>query len=134
MFAQCQVGGQAMGAPDICLTPAPPAPSPIPIPYPNIAMGNMAIPNVVKVIINGGPAHNLQTVIPISSGDEPGVAGGVVSHLIKGPCRALTGAFTVLVYGAPMIRMTSVTSHNNNNACFGAFIAPAQTGVICLAG
>ncbi len=134
MFAQCQLGGQAMGFPDVCLTPAPPAPSPIPLPYPNIAMGNMAIPNVTQVLIMGGPAHNIQTVVPLSSGDEPGVAGGVVSHLIKGPLRIMTGAFTVLVFGAPLARMTSVTMHNKDNACPGAFIAPAQTAVIVLAG
>ena len=37
MFANCQMGGQDMGFPDVCLTPSPVGP--VPIPYPNIAMG-----------------------------------------------------------------------------------------------
>jgi hypothetical protein len=133
MFAQCQMGGQAMGFPDVCLTPAPPAPSPVPIPYPNIALGLQGIGFVAGVLIFGGPAHNLNTKIVMSSCDEPGVAGGVVSHLIKGPCRYVTGAFSVLVHGAPLARLTTVTIHNKDNACPGALIVPAQTGVIVLA-
>ena len=50
MFANSQMMGMDTGFPDVCLTPAPPAPAPVPVPYPNIAMGPMAVPNVINVI------------------------------------------------------------------------------------
>lgn len=133
MFANCQMGGMDFAFPDVCLTPAPPSPIPVPIPYPNIAMGNMAVPSQFKVLIAGGPAHNLATTIPISNGDQAGLALGVISHLIMGPCRHVTGAFTVLIGGAPASRLTSMTMQNLIN-CPGSRIVPSQVKVLISAG
>ena len=132
MFANCQMMGTDMAFPDVCLTPAPPAPAPIPIPYPNVAMGPMAIPNVPNVLIMGMPAHNMATTIPMTNGDNPGVAMGVASATVMGPSRHLTGAFTVLIMGQPATRLTSMSLQNSTNAP-GCRIVPSQSLVLLLA-
>ena len=99
MFANSQMMGMDMGFPDVCLTPTPAGP--VPIPYPNIAMGPTAIPNVPTVLYCGTPAHNMLTTIPMTNGDNAGVATGVASGMVMGPARHLTAAFTVLLKGHP---------------------------------
>jgi hypothetical protein len=130
MFANCQMMGMDMAFPDVCLTPA--VPAPIPIPYPNIAMGPMAIPSQVKIFIMAMPAHNLTTQVPMTNGDNAGLATGVASGTVMGPSKHLTGAFTVLYCGAPATRLTSMSLQNNTNAP-GCRIVPSQPIVLLLA-
>jgi len=131
MFANTQMGGQDVGGPDVCLTPAPPAP-PVPTPYPNMAMGPMGVPAVVKVMFMYAPAHNLATVVPLTNGDNAGLATGVASATVMGPSRHMTGAFTILLGGMPASRLTSVSMQNSTN-CPGARLVPSQTKVVLLA-
>lgn len=131
MFANTQMMGMDMGFPDVCLTPAPPSPVPVPIPYPNIAMQMTAIPSQFKVLMGGTPAHNLGTVVPMSNGDNPGLALGVASGLVMGPKRNLTGAFTCLVGAMPVTRMTSMSLQNSTNAP-GCTLVPSQFKVLVL--
>jgi hypothetical protein len=131
MFANSQAGGTDMAFPDVCLTPAPPAP-PVPIPYPNTASRPTAVSAVYKVLIAGTPAHNMNTEIPMSNGDNAGVNMGVASGRVMGPSRCTTGATTVLIGSMPATRLTSTTLQNGTNAP-GACIAPSQTKVIILA-
>ena len=130
MFANCQLMGTDMGFPDVCLTPSPVGP--VPIPYPNIGMGPTAIPSCVNVLFMGTPAHNMATTIPLSNGDNAGVALGVASGLVMGPVRHMTGAFTCLVGGMPGTRMTSVAIQNNTN-CPGCRVVPSQPKILLLA-
>ncbi len=130
MFANSQMMGTDTGFPDVCLTPTPAGP--VPVPYPNIAMGMMGVPPVAKVLFGGTPAHNLSTVVPMTNGDNAGVATGVASGSVMGPSRHLTGSFTTLVGGMPATRMTSMSLQNSTN-CPGARIAPSQTKVLILA-
>ncbi len=134
MFANAQgpIPAPDMGFPDVCLTPAPPAPAPVPIPYPNIAMGPMGVPAAYNVLFMCMPAHNMATSIPLSNGDNPGLATGVASGVVMGPSRHLTASFTTLVKGVPATRMTSVALQNSTN-CPGCRIAPSQTKVLVLA-
>lgn len=131
--ATCKAGGQCMGFPDVCKTPAPPAP-PIPTPYPNIAMVPQANGATcsLKVKFAGQPACTTKTQIPMSSGDEAGSIGGMVSNMIKGPCSFKRGSVKVKVEGTPVVFLTSTTAHNGSNANFpaGAQIAPSQVMVI----
>jgi hypothetical protein len=127
MFANAQAMGIDMGFPDACFLP----PNPVPIPYPNIAAGPMAVKAVYHVLFGGTPAHNLSTEIPITNGDNAAVAG-VASGRVMGPSRHLTGAFTVIVGGAPATRVGSVSLQNGTN-CPGARIAPSQLKVLLLA-
>ncbi|KYF77205.1 type VI secretion protein [Sorangium cellulosum] len=131
MFVNTQMGGVNTGFPDVCLTPAPPAPAPVPVPYPNIATGVMGTPAVYNVLTSCAPTHNLGTVIPLSNGDNAGVATGVASGTVMGPCRHVTGSFTVLVGGMPLTKLTSMSIQNSTN-CPGMRVAPSQVTVLSL--
>jgi hypothetical protein len=74
----------------------------------------------------------MATTIPLTNGDNAGVATGVASGMVMGPQRHLTAAFTVLVGGVPATRMTSMSLQNSTNAP-GARIVPSQVKVIMLA-
>ena len=129
MFANSQMMGIDMGLPDVCLTPSP---APVPVPYPNIAAGPMGVPAVYNVLFMAAPAHNLATSIPLTNGDNAGVAMGVASGTVMGPSRHLTGAFTVLIRGMPASRLTSMSLQNSTN-CPGMRVSPSQVKVLMLA-
>lgn len=129
MFANTQMGGVDFAAPDVCLTPTPGGP--VPIPYPNFAAGPMGVPAAYTVLFMATPAHNMGTVIPMTNGDNAGVATGVASGTVMGPSRHLTAAFTCLVGGMPATRLTSVSLQNSTNIP-GARIAPSQVKVLLL--
>lgn len=130
MFANTQMSGQDMGFPDVCLTPSPAGP--VPVPYPNVATSPMAVGAAYNILINGAPAHNMRTSIPMTNGDNAGVSTGVASGTVMGPARHLTGSFTVIMGGAPATKLSSMALQNNTN-CPGARIAPSQTKVLLLA-
>jgi Domain of unknown function (DUF4150) len=132
LLAKTSAGGMCAAFPDVCLTPAPPAPAPIPIPYPNIALDPTNVGFVPNVLMTCAPAHNLSTQPPLTNGDNPGLATGVASGTVMGPARTVTGAFTVLVGGMPLARLTSITVQNSTNAP-GAKIVPSVTNVLVLA-
>lgn len=132
MFANTQMMGLDTGFPDVCLTPAPPAPSPVPIPYPNIATGPMGTPAVYNIMYMCTPAHNMSTTVPLTNGDNAGVATGVAAGTVMGPSRHLTGSFTVLLNFMPATKMTSMALQNSTN-CPGARIVPSQVKVLMLA-
>ena len=129
MFANTQLTGIDMGFPDVCLTPSP---TPVPVPYPNIATAQMGVPAVYNVLMMAAPAHNMSTVVPLTNGDNAGLALGVASGTVMGPSRHLTGAFTVLVGGMPVTRLTSTSLQNSTN-CPGTRIVPSQVKVLVLA-
>ena len=136
MFANCQLGGMNMAAPDVCKTPAPPppvGPGMLPIPYPNMAMGMTAIPNCLKMLIMAMPAHNLMTSIPVSNGDNPGVLGGVASQIFMGPSKHIMGSVGVLYCGMPATKLTSPTGQNGvaPNA-MGMTVVPSQFKVMIM--
>jgi hypothetical protein len=130
MFANTQLAGIDMGFPDVCLTPTPAGP--VPVPYPNIAAGPMGVPAVYNVLFMCAPAHNMATIVPLTNGDNAGLALGVASGTVMGPSRHLTAAFSVLVGGMPATRLSSVSLQNSTN-CPGARIVPSQTKVLILA-
>lgn len=129
MFANTQMGGMSLGAPDVCLTPTP---APVPVPYPNISAQPMGVPAAYNVLYMCAPAHNMATTVPMTNGDNPGVAMGVASGLVMGPSRHVIAAFTVLSGGIPTTRMTSMTITNSTN-CPGVSLAPSQVKVLVLA-
>jgi len=130
MFANTQMMGMDTGFPDVCLTPSPAGP--VPVPYPNITAGPMGVPAVYNVLFMGTPVHNMATSIPLSNGDNAGVATGVASAAVMGPSRHLTGAFTCLVGGTPVTRVSSSSLQNSTN-CPGVRAVPSQVKVLVLA-
>src|SRR5689334_8193037 len=117
MFANTQMGGTDLAFPDTLLTPMP---APVPIPYVNTAQGATAVNAVPNVLIQSMPAHNMATTVPMSDGDNPGIAG-VSSGTVRGPSRPVTGVSTVLLGGMPATRLTTQTVQNTTNASGARF-------------
>jgi len=121
--------GQCMAVPDVCKTPTPAGP--VPIPYPNLAMPSQAItPTLAMTVkLTGFYAATTLTQIAMSSGDEAGAVGGVVSNMIKGPCQYKLGSQTVKFQGQQAVYLGSLIAHNNTsnaNMPAGSQIAPSQ--------
>jgi len=133
MFQLTSAGGMNLGVPDVCLTPTPVGP--ITVPYPNTSTGATANPatTALTVLTDGMPSLNQMSMIPMSSGDNPGVNLGVASGLVMGPTEFILGSVTVIKEGAPAQRLTSITGHNgvSMNAP-GVSLAPSQVTVIVL--
>lgn len=132
MLAKTSAGGLCIAFPDVCLTPAPPSPSPVPVPYPNVGADPTNTGFVPNVLMTCAPAHNLGTAPPMTNGDNAGLGTGIASGTVMAPARTMTGAFTVLVGGMPLARLTSVTLQNSTNAP-GAKVVPSVTNVLVLA-
>jgi len=129
MFANSQSGGFDLCALDLCKTP----PLGLPVVYANTTSGMQALPNVLTIFYGGGFVHNVNTHIPISSGDELGLMGGVVSGTVKGCSRHQTGSRSVIIQGAGITRMGTLSLANNMNGV-GVRIIPSQTKIVILAG
>ena len=130
MFAVTKQNGQCMAMPDVCKTPVPPA-GPVPIPYPNIAMPMMGRPCTLKVLISGMPALTKASKIPLSNGNQAGVAGGVVSGKIMGQAEFVSGSQKVKLEGNPAIKLGDPTKQNDGNTV-GAVLVPSQAVVMIM--
>lgn len=128
MFALSMGAGMNMAFPDVCLTPipSPAGPIPTPIPYPNIQMSSTTAPIVPNVLMGGTPAINMASKGLVSSGDEPGILLGVVSHLEVAQNLYLVGCITIITGGTPQQRLTSVTGQN------AAGMVPNAPGMTCV--
>ena len=134
MFAATMQGGMALAMPDVCKVPAPPAP-PIPTPFPNQAMLQTANGSTCaqKVYISCMKAFNQKTEIPQTMGDEAGVAGGLVSGMIKGPAKFTTGSVKVMIEGSPAIKLTASTTQNGSSPnTTGVHMQPSQQKVMIM--
>jgi hypothetical protein len=78
----------------------------------------MADPSAIckKVFICGSPALTVKSKFLLSSGDEAGVGGGVVSGKFIGPAQfvPLAGSSKVNFEGAKAVMMTAQTQHNGS--------------------
>jgi carboxyl-terminal processing protease len=113
-----------VGFPDVCNTPA--GPAVVPVPYPNIAQNCQAAgfsPNVKICQMN---ALHVGSVIPITSGDEAGVA----HPTIKGAGRFTQGNPVVKVNFMPAINLMCPSTGNNMNNALGAQTVPSVTNVL----
>jgi hypothetical protein len=103
----------------------------VPVPYPNIAQCAQANDASNKVKICGSPTLTMKSKIPMSSGDEPGTIGGVVSNRFKGEVQYKKGSGKVKAEGEKVVYVGSMTGQNGNNAnTVGAQVAPSQTKVL----
>ncbi|MCA9575535.1 MAG: DUF4150 domain-containing protein [Myxococcales bacterium] len=130
--AATKAGGDALGFPDTCKVPAPPAP-PVPTPFPNIAMLSQAngATCALKVKIMNQPAVHKSTMIPRTSGDEAGVAGGLVSGMNMGPAAFKMGVMMVKIEGNDAINQLKQVGQNGSSAnAMGVLLSPSQTKVI----
>ncbi len=133
MFHSTMMGGMSLGFPDTCNTPGPTGV--MPIPYPNISVGPTCIPPTASmtVLTMGTPSFNQATEVPMTNGDNAGVAMGVASGMVMGPQEHTLGSLTILTGGSPSQRMTSITGHNGmSENCPGITLVPSQIKVLVL--
>ena len=76
-------GGMSPVFPDVCKTPTPAGP--IPIPYPNIGKSSDTSSGPTTVKTDGQMPMTKDANYMMSTGDEPGSAGGVHYHCLGGP-------------------------------------------------
>jgi uncharacterized Zn-binding protein involved in type VI secretion len=107
-------GGMSMVFPDVCKTPAPPA-GPIPIPYPNIGQASDTSNGTKKVKVDGQMAMVKGAKYSMTSGDEAGSVGGVISSKIKGEAEYMMYSFDVKMEGKNVCRLGDPLWHNKKN-------------------
>jgi carboxyl-terminal processing protease len=115
--------GMNLGFPDVCNTPV--GPATVPIPYPNLALNAQAAPFSPVVKVSMVPALNMGSKIPMTSGDEAGVAHPMIKQV---------GAYTmgnpiVYVDKLPAVNLTCPTTGNGMNNGLGAVLVPSITNV-----
>jgi hypothetical protein len=108
-------GGLSTVFPDVCKTPAPPAPSPIPIPYPNIGQASDTSQGPSTVKTDGQMPMVKGAKYSKSSGDEAGVAGGIMSSVNMSECEFMMYSFDVKFEGNNVCRMSDPLFHNKKN-------------------
>jgi len=107
--------GVSTAFPDVCKTPAPPAP-PVPIPYPNVAKSSDTAQGSKDVKMDGNPIMLQGSNFSMSTGDEAGSVGGVVSGQIKGKAEFVSFSFDVMVEGKPVPRQADMMIQNKGGA------------------
>ena len=106
-------GGITIAFPDVCKTPTPAGP--IPIPYPNIANASDTDQGSQTVKMDGNPICLEDSIFKMSTGDEAGSAGGVLSSKIKGKAEFVNYSFDVQVEGKKVPRAFDLMLHNDKN-------------------
>lgn len=108
-------GGMTQAFPDTCKVPTPGGP--VPTPFPNIAMMNQANSGTSsKVKIENQPTAIDGVTISMSSGDEAGTLGGVISNVFKGPAKNKRKSSKVKIEGKGVVFQTCAFGQNGNNA------------------
>jgi len=106
-------GGMSIAFPDVCKTPTPGGP--VPIPYPNIGKASDTSKGSKKVKVDGKMAMVKGAKYSMSTGDEPGSVGGVISSKTKGECEFMLYSFDVKFEGKNVCRMGDPLFHNKKN-------------------
>lgn len=106
-------GAMSTVSPDVCKTPA--GPSVVPIPYTNMAKSADLAQGSKTVKINGQSVAIKGCSYSISTGDEPGSAGGVASGKTKGKAEFVSYSFDVKIEGKNVCRNGDLMTHNDKN-------------------
>jgi len=106
-------GGMSTVFPDVCNTPTPAGP--VPIPYPNIGMASDTSKGPKKVKCDGSVPMVKGAEYRMTTGDEAGSAGGVVSGSIKGAAEFMLYSFDVKFEGKNVCRLGDPLFHNKKN-------------------
>lgn len=108
-----QSGGMSTVFPDVCKTPTPAGP--VPIPYPNIGMASNTSSGPSKVTADGQMPMVKGAKYTMTSGDEAGSAGGVMSSSIKGEAEFMMYSFDVKLEGKNACRLGDPMFQNKKN-------------------
>lgn len=115
--------GQNLAFPDVCNTPV--GPATVPLPYPNLAMNAQALGFSLTVKVSMMNALNMSSSIPMTNGDQAGVAHPTV----MGEARYTMGNPVVYVDKQPAICLLCPTTGNKMNAPLGAVLVPSAVNV-----
>lgn len=119
VFANCRgvvhkgSGGMSTVFPDVCKTPTPGGP--VPIPYPNIGQAANTTSGPTKVKIDGQMPMVQGAKYAMTSGDEAGSVGGVMSGVIKGEAEFMMYSFDVKFEGKNVCRLGDPLFQNKKN-------------------
>jgi hypothetical protein len=106
-------GGLSTVFPDVCKTPSPAGP--VPIPYPNIGKAADTSAGPSSVTVDGSMPMVKEAKYSMTSGDEAGSAGGVVSGVTKGEAEFMMYSFDVTFEGKNVCRLGDPLFHNKKN-------------------
>jgi Domain of unknown function (DUF4150) len=124
-------GGQTVSTgPDVCLTPLL---GDLPVPYVNTAMLAATTGTATKVFVECMPVVIATSIIPMSSGDELGSDGGVVSGVNVGQVEFATFSEAVFCQGAPVVRLNDVTGQNGSAANVPGQVVSVAQGKVFIA-
>ena len=137
MYLLTTGSGMNYAYPDICYMPVVTAAGTVPTPvtYPNISYSAVASPSISTVTIDCMPSVNILSYDAVSSGDETGTYGGMVSGVFDGETMYTLGCTTITVGGANAQRYCSITGQNCSGVlsnAVGACLTPSQYTVIGL--
>lgn len=105
--------GMNIAFPDVCKTPTPGGP--VPIPYPNIGKASDASGGPPTVKVDGSMPMVKGAKYLMTTGDEAGSAGGVVSGVMKGEAEFMMYSFDVKYEGKNVCRLGDPLFHNKKN-------------------
>jgi uncharacterized Zn-binding protein involved in type VI secretion len=108
--------------PDVCKTPSAGG-TPVPVPYPNIALSADLVQGTTTVMVDGQMAAIQGSKFVKSTGDEAGVAGGIVSGVFIMEATFISFSPTVSMDGRPVCRLTDkMLMNRGNTACLGGVL------------
>lgn len=105
--------GKSVVFPDVCKTPV--GPSVVPIPYPNLGQSSDTSKGPKSVKTDGQMPMVKGAQYSTSTGDEAGVAKGIVSSTTKGVCEFMMYSFDVEFEGKNVCRLGDPLFHNKKN-------------------
>jgi len=128
--AATKAGGTCFGFPDVCKVPS--SAGPVPTPFPNTGQCRDAQGAVDSILVQAKAILVESSKIPMSSGDEAGTAGGILSGMFMGPVVFKTACSKVYAKGKRVVMMTATTGHNGicSNQPAGMHGVPSQTKVM----
>lgn len=126
-----KAGGLVQGAPNVCLTPAPPGP-PVPVSYPSMGQLAEASGVVEKVVVQNKETVAEGSKIPSTLGDAAGTNGGVASGVNGGAAAPKTFSSKVTFGGKKVVVQTATFGMNGTspNVPGGGHAAPSQGAVL----
>jgi len=107
-------GGLSTVFPDVCKTPSPAGP--VPIPYPNVGKAADTSAGPSSVTVDGSMPMVKDAKYALTSGDEAGSAGGVLSGVFAGEAEFSMYSFDVKLEGRNVCRLGDPLLHNKKNA------------------
>ena len=105
--------GTTSAFPDVCKTPS--TTGPVPIPYPNIGKSADTVLGPITVTVDGMMPMTKGAQYMMSSGDEAGTIGGVLSQRFMGECEFMLYSFDVKFEGKNVCRLGDPLFHNAKN-------------------